>query len=456
MVAINFPDSPTNGQEHSGYVWDATNNVWNRLPTLPALDLVNFSAVAPSNPQDGQFWFDTTAGKMYVYYNDGSSAQWVSTLGGLVGQTGTEGQQLIHNGTEWVAYDGKSRNLLYNGAMQVAQRGTSVTGITSTGYYTADRWNAFLGSLGTWTQTIEADGPTGSGFTKSLKMECTTADASPAAGARLDIRQFVEGQDLQGLKKGTPDAESVTLSFWVKSNLTGTYIFSIYDEDNNRNIGASYTINSSATWEKKTIIISPDTAGAIANDNSKSLVFIWGLGYGSDFTSGTLGTEWGTFVAANSNQGQVNLAGTIGNYWQITGVQLETGTIATPFEHKSYSTELAECQRYYQVIVQRTATAQDKVFTDGAMYRSDRFYAVINLSPEMRVTPSIEVGVGTGFYILYANNASQALTGSTFAADQAQKEAVEIYADGMSLTQGSAAWIRAIAADSFIALDSEL
>ena len=103
MVAINFPDSPTNGQEHSGYVWDATNNVWNRLPTLPALDLVNFSAVAPSNPQDGQFWFDTTAGKMYVYYNDGSSAQWVSTLGGLVGQTGTDGQFLIHNGTEWVA-----------------------------------------------------------------------------------------------------------------------------------------------------------------------------------------------------------------------------------------------------------------------------------------------------------------------------------------------------------------
>jgi len=111
MVAINFPDSPTNGQEHAGYVWDATNNVWNRLPTLPALDLVNFSAVAPSNPQDGQFWFDTTVGKMYVYYNDGSSSQWVSTIGGLnelnavsdvVISSATAGQALTYDGTNWV------------------------------------------------------------------------------------------------------------------------------------------------------------------------------------------------------------------------------------------------------------------------------------------------------------------------------------------------------------------
>ena len=111
MVAINFPDSPTNGQEHSGYVWDATNNVWNRLPTLPALDLVAFSATAPSNPQDGQFWFDTTAGKMYVYYNDGSSSQWVSTIGGInelnsisdvVISSATAGQALTYDGTNWI------------------------------------------------------------------------------------------------------------------------------------------------------------------------------------------------------------------------------------------------------------------------------------------------------------------------------------------------------------------
>ena len=103
MAALNFPDSPNDGDEFSGYVYDSAKGVWNRLPTLPALDLVNFSAVAPSNPQDGQFWFDTTSSKMYVYYNDGSSAQWVSTIGGLASQTGTEGQFLIHDGTEWLA-----------------------------------------------------------------------------------------------------------------------------------------------------------------------------------------------------------------------------------------------------------------------------------------------------------------------------------------------------------------
>ena len=129
MVAINFPDSPTNGQEHAGYVWDATNNVWNRLPTLPALDLVNFSAVAPSNPQDGQFWFDTTVGKMYVYYNDGSSSQWVSAIGGLASQTGTTGQVLTYDGTEWVADDPSGQILQF-----VSTTKTDTFSTTSTSY----------------------------------------------------------------------------------------------------------------------------------------------------------------------------------------------------------------------------------------------------------------------------------------------------------------------------------
>ena len=137
MVAINFPDSPTNGQEHAGYVWDATNNVWNRLPTLPALDLINFSAVAPTNPQDGQFWFDTTVGKMYVYYNDGSSSQWVSAIGGLASQEGTEGQLLVHDGSEWIPTDGVSHNAVINGDFGIWQRGSGAFTGTE---YTADRW----------------------------------------------------------------------------------------------------------------------------------------------------------------------------------------------------------------------------------------------------------------------------------------------------------------------------
>jgi hypothetical protein len=243
---------------------------------------------------------------------------------------------------------GGRRNLIINGDMQVAQRGTSETGLTSFGYYTADRFRIGLTGLGTWTQTVENDGP--DGFSKSLKMACTTADASPAAGDFLLLGQRFEGQNLQHLKKGTSSAESLTASFWVKSNKTGTYIAEVLDADNsNRHIGKSFTVNSSGTWEYKTVTFEGDIIGALDNDNLNSLVFqIW-LGSGSDFNSpsGTLQTSWGALNSPNRAIGNVNLADSTSNYFQITGVQLEVGDTATPFEHRSYGEELALCQRYY-------------------------------------------------------------------------------------------------------------
>ena len=241
-----------------------------------------------------------------------------------------------------------SRNLVYNGAMQVAQRGTSVTGITSFGYYTADRWVCNLNSMGTWTQSVENDAPTGSGFRKSLKMLCTTADAAPAAGDYLFLQQKFEGQDLQHIKKGTSSAEQLTVSFWVKSNVTGTYIFECFDEDNTRQVSSSYSINASDTWEKKTITFSADTTGAFDNDNGSSMSVQFWLGAGTTFTSGTLNTTWASRTNANRAVGQTNLAAATNNYWQVTGVQLEVGPQATPFEHLPYGVELAKCQRYYQ------------------------------------------------------------------------------------------------------------
>jgi hypothetical protein len=420
MVAINFPDSPTNGQEHAGYVWDATNNVWNRLPTLPALDLINFSAVAPSNPQDGQFWFDTTVGKMYVYYNDGSSSQWVSAIGGLASQTGTTGQVLTYDGTEWVADDpaptGPGDNLMYNGAMQVAQRGTSETGITTSGYYTADRWQLGLAGLGTWTQTVEADGPTGSGFVKSLKMECTTADAAPAANDIMTMNQRFEGQDLQGLKKGTSDAESLTLSFWVKSNVTGTYVVNVLDLDNTRSISQSYSVSSSGTWEKKTLTFAGDTTGAFDNDNGASLLVRWFLGAGTTYTSGTLGTSWASTVNGDIAAGQTNLAASTSNYWQVTGVQLEAGPVATSFEHKPYGVELAECQRYYYLHVDAASGTGERFIGIGIYTVSNRFRVPVSLPTTMRIIPSLEQTTGSGIYEFdgrASNGAFNAFTGLT-------------------------------------------
>ena len=243
--------------------------------------------------------------------------------------------------------DNSFKNLVINGAMQVAQRSTSVASITSSGYNTADRYRVAIATQGTWTQSVENDAPTGSGFRKSLKMLCTTADASPAAGDEISIQQNIEGQNIQHIKKGTASAEQLTLSFWVKANVTGTYVVNIADVDNSREVSKSYTINASATWEKKTITFPADTTGAFDNDNALSLSLSFGLGAGSNYTSGTLQQTWAANTAANRFVGQVNLASAISNYWQVTGVQLEVGDTATPFEFLPYDVELLRCFRYF-------------------------------------------------------------------------------------------------------------
>jgi hypothetical protein len=239
------------------------------------------------------------------------------------------------------------RNLVINGAMQIAQRSSSVASLTAGGYNTADRWHCEINTIGTWTQSVENDAPTGSGFRKSLKMLCTTADASLATGDFLFLNQRLEGQNLQQLKKGTAAAEQLTLSFWVKSNVTGTYVVEFFDIDNSRSISQSYTVNASATWEKKTITISADTTGAFDNDNNNSFQLNWWLGAGSTYNSGTLQTIWGSRTTANIATGVTNLASATSNYWQVTGVQLEVGDTATPFEFKPFDEQLRQCQRYY-------------------------------------------------------------------------------------------------------------
>jgi hypothetical protein len=247
----------------------------------------------------------------------------------------------------WTAAGVAFKNLVINGDMQVNQRGTSVASNTAGGYLTADRFTNQLSSLGTWTQSVENDAPTGSGFRKSLKMLCTTADASPAAGDYNLISQFIEGQNLQQVLKGTSSAKPLTVSFWIKSNVTGTYIAELQDVDNTRQVSATYTVSASATWERKTITFPADTTGAFDNDNGLSLAVNFWLGAGSTFTSGTLNTVWASQTNANRVVGQTNVASAINNYWQITGLQVELGSAATGFEFLPAQTELALCQRYY-------------------------------------------------------------------------------------------------------------
>ena len=241
-----------------------------------------------------------------------------------------------------------NKNLVINGAMNVSQRSTSVTGVTSSGYQTVDRFRPSIGTAGTWTITQSTDVPTGYGFANSLKFDCTTADASLAVGDDMSLQYRMEGQDLQTLRKGTGSAVPVTISFWVKSTKTGTFILELIDGDNSRNISKSYTVSSSNTCEKKEITVEGDTTGAFDDDNAKSLTLQWWLAAGTNFTSGTLATSWVSPTTANRVVGQVNIADSTSNDWLITGVQLEIGEKATEFEHEPFSVTLKKCERYFE------------------------------------------------------------------------------------------------------------
>jgi hypothetical protein len=280
------------------------------------------------------------------------------------------------------------RNIIINGDMSIAQRGTSTAGVTSDGYYSIDRMKTANTTMGTWTQSQETDVPTGQGFATSLKMDCTTADASPSAGDRIMVRQFIEGKMLQYLKKGTANAESVTASFWVKSNKTGTYILEIFDADNTRQISKSYTIDVADTWEKKIITFAGDTTGTIANDNGDSFHFGFWLGAGSNYTSGTLNTSWNTNTTANRAVGQVNLADDTANEWYITGVQLEAGTTASDFEFLPVDVNLQRCLRYCW---KHGGEAAGQFLNAHAGYNDANYLAFGLVSPPvpMRVAPSL-------------------------------------------------------------------
>ena len=242
----------------------------------------------------------------------------------------------------------QSKNIIINGDMSIAQRATSVTGNTAGGYTTVDRWNTILTTAGTYTISQSTDVPSGQGFANSMKFDCTTADASLAAGDNMRLQSKFEGQNLQYLKKGTSNAESLTCSFWVKSVKTGTYILELEDKDNSRKISKSYTISSANTWEKKTITFAGDTTGALDNDNARSLDVMFWLAAGSNFTSGTLDTSWGSTTTADRAVGQVNLSDSTSNDWYVTGVQLEAGTTASDFEFLPVDVNLRRCYRYFQ------------------------------------------------------------------------------------------------------------
>jgi hypothetical protein len=301
------------------------------------------------------------------------------------------------------------RNIIINGDMSIAQRGTSASiGNGDTGYHTVDRYKftQFGTITGEFTQSQSTDVPTGQGFATSLKMDCTTADTSLGSDHSFLIDQRFEGQNLQYLKKGTASAESLTVSFWVKSSKIGTYICEIYDRDNSRGISKAYTINTADTWEKKTITFAGDTTGAFDNDNGDSLRLHFWLGAGSDWNSGTLRTSWGTRSDAGSATGQVNLADDTANEWYVTGVQLEAGTTASDFEFLPFDVNLGRCQRYF--FTEPNTDAYHGV-CNGYFITTTLFLGTLSVGVPLRSSPSLSI---SGNFVCQAVGAD--LAGSSF------------------------------------------
>jgi hypothetical protein len=236
------------------------------------------------------------------------------------------------------------KNRIINGAMTIDQRnaGAAVTVNTSAAFYAADRFRfSGVASSGVFTGQQIADAPTG--FTNSLRVTVTTADASLAADDIYYCVQPIEGFNTFDLGFGSAAAQTVTLSFWTKSSLTGTFGGGFVNEAVTRSYPFTYTINAANTWEYKTVTVAGDTTGTWVTNNGIGLRVYFGLGVGSNFT-GT-GNQWnGAFDM--SVAGAVNVMATLSATWQISGVQLEKGSVATPFEFRSIGQELGLCQRY--------------------------------------------------------------------------------------------------------------
>ncbi len=244
----------------------------------------------------------------------------------------------------------KVQPIVINGDMQVAQRGDQ-TGITAGQYINIDRFFINMINLGTWSFTQSTDTPTGLGFSKSLKIDCTTADASPAAGDNFYLSMQSEGRNVQGFEKGTSDAKTSTLAYWIKCNKTGNYVVELWDRTNDRHVAVLKTISSANTWEKVVCNFPADTTGAIASDNARSIMISWAFDSGSNFTSGTLPSTWGSRSDANRFVGtNLGLGDNTSNEVLITGVQWEIGTFDAnsipPFQFEDASASLARCQRY--------------------------------------------------------------------------------------------------------------
>lgn len=339
------------------------------------------------------------------------------------------------------------KNLIINGAMQVAARGTQTN---QTSAYTAcDRFQFVVVGAAVITSSQDTTVPSGQGFSNSLKLDVTTADSSLAASDFAFLRHKIEAQNLQHLNYGTSSAKSLTLSFWVRSSKTGTHIAELRHDDATYFNSQAYTISSADVWQKVTLTYDGYVTTAINNDNGAGINVNWWLAAGSDYSGGTLSANTWQNTSANRAVGQVNVMDSTSNDFYITGVQLEVGDTATPFEHRSYGDELAKCQRYYWEL-----SGTGKHIGTGFWYTNTEWNQPVYFPQTMRASPTTTFSNNSNDFQtqpsgVYWNTwtASQLFTGT----------AVNLYVAGLSGgTQHYAGMTRFSNSTSKIAFDSEL
>ena len=274
-----------------------------------------------------------------------------------------------------------NRNLIQNGAMRVDQRnaGAAKTIATTANTYTLDRWNA-VGQVSDGVFTVQQVTESPAGFTNSTKITVTTADASIGSTELYLFSQFIEGNNVGHLGFGTADAKTITLSFWVRSSLTGTFGGALNNSANDRNYPFTYSISAADTWEKKTVTITGDTSGTWLTDTNRGIGLRFQLGAGSSRVD-VAGAWTGTSLVFGAT-GATNLISTLNATFYITGVQLEVGEVATPFEHESYTETLQKCRRYYFYY-------PEKLIWSGKVNSGQTFYNRHIFPVEMRANPTM-------------------------------------------------------------------
>jgi hypothetical protein len=302
--------------------------------------------------------------------------------------------------------------LIINGDMAVAQRSTSSTGNTGSGYHACDRMAWSISGIGTYTvaqESLTSGSAFEAGFANAVRIDTTTADASPASADYLYMQYNFEGQDLQLFKKGTSSAEKFTLAFWVKSNKTGQANVEFKDKDNsNRHAIGSYTISSADTWEHKIVVINADTTGAFGDDNGKSMNINWWLDSGDNYTGVTEGDA--AWLALDddraNNDGALQIARNTANDWAITGIQLEVGEYTSstlpPFQHESFGDNLHRCRRYTQLHMNTDENGGPFLGLCFA-YAANNWQSQLLCNPPMRIVPAVTSVNSSNAYVIFSN-----------------------------------------------------